>query len=212
MLAVLGFAASGLFASPYDHEDGNVRVVAGYMQSLKYEDIGSAVAGFSCSDVSGGKYSAREFSFEWLAGRWKTNRYDRFDKLADTTRELHMPVTVNCRYYLRAPRLPVSLYAGAGAGLHMITNSFSPDFFVITEDPDTGKVNGWVEFFKRFDYAVTATGMVGLKVNVNKRSGIDIGMRWTWQSGSSHTFDDDSSVWTRQDYSRMVTVSGQFAF
>ena len=227
LAAVWSFAMSSLHASGY--EDQSASIVAGYAQSLKYEGISSAVVGFSTGGVTRGKHGSGEISIEWLAGRWKTNRYDTADRLVDTSRELHMPVMLNYRYSVRLPVIPVSLYAGAGAGVHMITNSFDSEFWTIYADPDTGKPNGWHEFFRRFDYSLTASGMAGVSIRVRKNAGIDIGVRWVWQGGSWHTFDDvaggarvaggagavvpaDRTVWTRQDFMRMVTVSAHWVF
>lgn len=215
LLMVSAPAIPGVFADGFG--DGTARVVAGFVQSLKYDNSGAAVVGISAG-AKLGKNDSGELSFEWLAGRWKTLRYDRFDNCIDTTRELHMPVMVNYRHYLRMPRIPVALYAGAGAGLHMITNSFSPEFYKIDYDPETGEANGWYEFFKRFDYAVTAAGTVGVAINLSSRAGIDIGVRWAWQSGSSHAFENDTgakmprgdTVRTRQEYTRMFTVSAHW--
>ena len=219
-LAACGLRAGGLGGGAGGYEDESGSVVAGYAQSLKYEGIGSAVVGFSTGGVARGKHGAGEVSIELLVGRWKTNRYDNADRLVDTSRELHMPVMLNYRYSLRLPLIPVSLYAGAGAGVHMITNSFDSEFWTIYEDTDTGKPNGWYEFFRRFDYSLTASGMAGVSIKVKKKAGIDIGVRWTWQSGSWHTFDDTTgrvppaalTVWTHQDFMRMVTVSAHWVF
>jgi hypothetical protein len=206
-----------VFAVAWGDEAG--RLTAGFVQSLRDENIGAPVAGVSYAGYFG-KNDTSEMSFEWFLGRWKTRRYDRFDNLVDTTHELQMPVTVNYRYYVRVPGTPVALYAGAGAGLHMTSNSFDPAFLIYEYDSELGDSNVWHEFFRRFDYSVTASGMVGFTVNVTGRSGIDIGVRWSWQSGSWHTFDDDTGgvaevdrrVWTRQDYTRMVTVSAHWVF
>ncbi|MDR1009942.1 MAG: hypothetical protein LBM04_02220 [Opitutaceae bacterium] len=202
-----------------DWSDGAGRLTAGFVQSLRDENTGAAVVGISYGSHFG-KNDTSEMSFEWFVGRWKTQRYDRFDNLIDTTRELQMPVTLNYRHYVRVPRTPVTLYAGAGAGLHMTSNSFSPEFFRYEYDSGNEDLNVWYEIFRRFDYSVTASGMVGFMIKVAERSGIDIGVRWSWQSGAWHTFDDDTGgvaeedrrVRTRQDYTRMVTVGAHWVF
>lgn len=218
LLVVAGLTASAASADvAIEGEWG--RLTTGFVQSLRNQNAGGPVVGISYA-THFGKNDTSELSFEWMMGRWKTPRYDHFDRLVDTSRELQMPITVNYRYYLRAPHLPVALYGGVGAGLHMISNTFDPDFFFIEYDSETGEADGWHEFFRRFDYAVTATGMVGFIINVTKRGGIDVGVRWSWQSGSWHTFYDGSGrlrpverrVWTRQDYTRMVTASAHWVF
>jgi hypothetical protein len=217
-LVVAGLpAAPGVFAGGW--EEGTVRAVAGFSESLRFENTGAAVIGISNGGTFG-KNKSSEISFEWLAGSRITRRYDRHDNCVDTSRELHMPVTVNYRYYLRVPRIPAALYAGAGAGVLMISNSFSPGFYTIDSDPETGKANGWLEFFKRFDYAVTAAGTLGVAINLSSRASMDVGVRWAWQSGSWHTFDSDTdvvnererTVWTHQDYTRMVMVSAHWTY
>lgn len=203
-------------AARINFEDGVGRFVSGYAYSSKDPHAVSAIFGIS----SGGtfdKNNTSELNLEWLAGIWKTNRYYGDGRWADTSRELHMPIMLNYRYYVRIPKVPAAFYIGAGAGVHLISTTFDTISATTQYNNDgTQREDSWWEYF---DYAVTGAGTMGIAINLSKNAGIDIGWRWVWRSGSWHDFQDEfgnydnaRTVWTKQDTMRMVTVCAHWAF
>lgn len=205
-----------LRAARLDFEDGVARIVTGYAYSTNDARAASAIFGIS-SGGTFGKNNTSEMNIEWLAGVWKTSRYDNDGRLTDASRELHMPVMLNYRYYIRIPKVAAALYVGAGAGVHLISATFDTRSATTQYNYDgTQNKDTW---WDDFDYALTAAGTVGLAINLSKRGGIDIGWRCVWQSGSWHDFRDEfgnhdnaPTVWTKQDRMRMISVCAHWAF
>jgi hypothetical protein len=113
-------------ASPFDSDEDYIgRLILGCAYSRNNDHSTKIIGGISVGGFFG-ENGNHETNIEILLSAWQTNRYDKSDTFVSKVTEVHVPILLNYRYYLRVPKTPVAFHAGGGIGCDIIYNSFKP--------------------------------------------------------------------------------------
>lgn len=187
---------------------GFVRPTLGYTKPADSRYDGAAVFGVA-GGLSIGQAEEHEFSIEFLASGWTSNRYDSRGRWIGESTEVRVPVLANYRYYFRIPKSRVSPYLGAGIGLEVTG---------VNDDYGRGRHDGHCDYDNNTEAvtAFAAAGTAGLSINLSRFVDLDVGYRAMWQGGGSntrHEYREYDRHWeTESGWVHFVTVGASVRF